>query len=267
MRVIHAKTNCLHDSNFDYSYTVPQNHIAVVIFRSPAEVLIDNFYVPVDENTAVIFHAGSTMSYRARDGKDFLHDFGHFVYGDNDFPIGYDTKSYMEGLPNLKPLKLLYPNEVSHILKMLIDEASTQLLHIGENICYLIFIFFNLLKREYSLQTDIINQGVHYFTLYEMRKDIFSNPNTNWNVEDMCNTVHLSAPYFQYLYKHYFGISPKNDVINARIDAAKKKLLYGSLPISIIAEECGYNNLEHFSRQFKDITGMSPIQYRKNNSV
>lgn len=267
MTVLHAKTNCMHDSDFDYTYTVPENRIGVIIFRSPSEVLIDGFYVPIEENTVVVFHSGSTMSYRTRDGKDFLHDFGHFKYVKHDIETGYDESEYLEEIPDKKPLKLLYPNELSHILKMIIDEAELKRLHSSDNIYHLIFIFFNLLKREYSLQTDILNQGIHYFPLYELRKRIFSKPEKSWTVEDMCDIVHLSVPYFQYLYKQYFGISPVNDVIRARIESAKKKLLYSNVTINTIAEECGYNNLEHFSRQFKEITGTTPGKYRKYNSI
>ena len=33
--------------------------------------------------------------------------------------------------------------------------------------------------------------------------------------------------------------------------------------VAHIAESCGYENVEHFNRQFKKITGFSPNQYRK----
>lgn len=263
MTVIHAKVNCKHNSRFAYSYTVPKNRIGVIIFRSPSELLIDDFYVPIEEGTVAIFHSGTQMNYRARDDKDFLHDFGHFQYGKEVFSYGYDEEEYLSDIPDNKPLKLLYPNELSHILKMIIDEASGQRHLVNENIGHLIYIFFNLLKREYSLQSDISSQGIHYFALYELRNSIFASPEQTWTVEKMCNSVHLSVPYFQYLYKQYFGISPVNDVIKARVDIAKKKLIYSNITINTIAEECGYNNLEHFTRQFKEITGMSPGKYRK----
>ena len=52
--------------------------------------------------------------------------------------------------------------------------------------------------------------------------------------------------------------------IRARIDAAKNALAFTDQPVARIAENLGYNNLTHFIRQFKALTGVSPSVYRKN---
>lgn len=262
MTVLHARVNMKKESDFSYTYTVPEGRASVIIFKSPAEVLIDDYYVPVRETTAVMYHSGSTMTYRAAEGRKFAHDFGHFQYRYHSFSCGYDEEAYLNDIPDSKPISLVNPNELSHILKMIVDEAAWQQPYVNENIGHLIFLFFNLLKREYSIQTNIINQGIHYYSLYELRSEIYAVPEKNWTVEQMCQSVHLSIPYFQHLYKQYFDVSPVNDLIKARIEQAKKKLIYSREKISFIAEECGYQSLEHFNRQFKDITGFTPSKYR-----
>ena len=80
----------------------------------------------------------------------------------------------------------------------------------------------------------------------------------------MAGRVGLSKSRFYTIYKNIYGNSPIDDLIRARIDSAKNALQFSSTSISEIAENLGYNNLTHFMRQFKGMTGMIPDQYRKS---
>lgn len=51
------------------------------------------------------------------------------------------------------------------------------------------------------------------------------------------------------------------------ITQACKQLLSDQLTISQICYEVGYNNISHFNRQFKLMTGMSAKAYRKKIST
>ncbi len=51
--------------------------------------------------------------------------------------------------------------------------------------------------------------------------------------------------------------------IRLKIEKAKEWVEYGNLSFSEIAYQLGYKNLQHLSRQFKEITGMSMSDYQK----
>ncbi|HET8865646.1 MAG TPA: helix-turn-helix domain-containing protein [Gracilimonas sp.] len=51
--------------------------------------------------------------------------------------------------------------------------------------------------------------------------------------------------------------------IRLKIEKAKELVEYGNLSFSEIAYQLGYKNLQHLSRQFKEITGMSMSAYQK----
>lgn len=51
--------------------------------------------------------------------------------------------------------------------------------------------------------------------------------------------------------------------IRLKIEKAKEQVEYGKLSFSEIAYSLGYKNLQHLSRQFKEITGMSMSEYQK----
>ena len=72
----------------------------------------------------------------------------------------------------------------------------------------------------------------------------------------------VSTSYFQHIYKETFGISPINDVIQARIAMAENLLLFSNKKESEIAALCGYNNVEHFVRQFCKHRYISPSRFR-----
>lgn len=98
------------------------------------------------------------------------------------------------------------------------------------------------------------------------RMQMLSHPEKKWTVEDLANSVSLSSSRFHVVYKSLFGVSPIRDLIEARIDRAKGLLLEEETDsLSQIAENLGYKNQYDFSRQFKQITGLSPSEFRKNN--
>lgn len=51
--------------------------------------------------------------------------------------------------------------------------------------------------------------------------------------------------------------------IRLKIEKAKELVEYGNLSFSEVAYQLGYKNLQHLSRQFKEITGMSMSDYQK----
>ena len=53
-----------------------------------------------------------------------------------------------------------------------------------------------------------------------------------------------------------------DDLIRARIDTAKNRLTDTDLPVQTVAAELGYRNVTHFCRQFKQLTGLPPTEFR-----
>src|SRR5690554_4983880 len=51
--------------------------------------------------------------------------------------------------------------------------------------------------------------------------------------------------------------------IRLKVEKAKEQVEYGNSSFSEIAYGLGYKNLQHLSRQFKEITGMSMSEYQK----
>ena len=66
---------------------------------------------------------------------------------------------------------------------------------------------------------------------------------------------------FYYYYKKFFYTSPKEELLQARIDRAKYLLTNRKLRINEVAEQSGFKNIYHFTRYFKKECGMTPSKY------
>jgi len=95
-----------------------------------------------------------------------------------------------------------------------------------------------------------------------LRGEVFLTLGHPWTVKEMAARVGLSQSRFYTVYRSMYGSSPMDDLIRGRIDSAKNALMFGTQPVSAIAESLGYNNVSHFIRQFHALTGTSPLRYR-----
>ena len=63
------------------------------------------------------------------------------------------------------------------------------------------------------------------------------------------------------------GMTPMGYALQVRLNYAGRLILNSEgLPLSTIANKCGFQNLSHFSNSFKQQFGMSPTQYRKGHN-
>ncbi len=72
----------------------------------------------------------------------------------------------------------------------------------------------------------------------------------------------LSVFHFSRLFKQVFGCSPCNYLLKVRIEQACQRLIITLLPIGEVALRCGFPDHTSFCRAFRQITGVTPHQYR-----
>lgn len=76
--------------------------------------------------------------------------------------------------------------------------------------------------------------------------------------------LNISSVYLSQLFKKELGTSPIKFIIHYRIDRAKVLLKETDDSISNIAVKVGFWEPKHFSKTFKRVTGISPMQYKKS---
>ena len=75
----------------------------------------------------------------------------------------------------------------------------------------------------------------------------------------LCN---VSEVYLRRLFNKAFSVSPSVYIRNVRINYAKELLKTGEYSVTSIAYLSGFNDTSYFSREFKKILGVSPIEYK-----
>lgn len=77
--------------------------------------------------------------------------------------------------------------------------------------------------------------------------------------------LHLSANYFGDLIKKETGNTALDYIQSKVIDEAKNKIFDAGKTINEIAGELGFKYQQHFTRLFKQKTGVTPVEYRNVN--
>lgn len=117
-----------------------------------------------------------------------------------------------------------------------------------------------------AVQAAAEHADPHYAELVRLREKIYANPQEKWTVEMLCSEVSMSRSYFQLVYREAFGTTCIADVINCKMNLARELLTSTSYTISHIAQLCGYDNEEHFMRQFKKNNGITPTVFRRTHA-
>lgn len=74
----------------------------------------------------------------------------------------------------------------------------------------------------------------------------------------------LSLDRVERLFQRIFRVTPREMLLQARLDAARGLLENApELSVAAIAMSCGYSDHSAFARQFKSTTSMTPSQYRQ----
>ena len=123
-------------------------------------------------------------------------------------------------------------------------------------------IFYNMLHNisfADEHKNDTLSPAIRFIEENYTLPDI-----TNETLAKKCN---ISEVYFRKLFLKNYGTTPKQYIIQARINKAMQLLTDGMMKINTISEICGFTNQYHFCRVFKEKTGLTPTEYMKENRV
>lgn len=83
-------------------------------------------------------------------------------------------------------------------------------------------------------------------------------------LDDLLAITHMSKSTFCRQFKRHTGRSFATFVKEVRVNHAQRLLADTDHPITQIAMDCGYHNLSHFNRQFREQCRITPRDYRRS---
>jgi AraC-like DNA-binding protein len=111
--------------------------------------------------------------------------------------------------------------------------------------------YVNLNKES---ETDRMNK-VYDHVMQNFRQKI--------TLEEVATLANMSLSSFSRYFKSRVNKSFSDFLTEIRIDYACKLLHEETINISQVGFESGFNTLSNFNKQFKEVTGQTPLQYRK----
>ncbi len=129
------------------------------------------------------------------------------------------------------------------------------------------------IKMDITLRQLLLNIGLMYWNISSntpsmrdkyvqmmksIRNEMVAHPEYDWSVPVMAKKINMCESSFRKLYVKYHNVSPKDDLINIRIQKAKQLMHLGELSVKEVANAVGYDNEYYFMRLFKRKTGFPP---------
>jgi len=153
-------------------------------------------------------------------------------------------------------------NQVSNIMLQLPYQGRMkrlmlfyEILHIiGTSESFTLLASEGYVKSKFETSNTRVN-NIHEFLMNNYREEI--------NLEEIAELVHLAPASVCRFFKSATGQTLFNYLNKIKVDYACNLLMNTDLNIVDISFDCGFNNLSHFNKQFKQITGKTPSQYRK----
>lgn len=119
-----------------------------------------------------------------------------------------------------------------------------------------------LLEMSEKVCTKNKKEGISNYTINRTLEFIRSHYKEGITLEETAQMLDITPEYLSTLFKREMGMNFSTFLKEFRISYAKRLLKGSNLKIYEIAEECGYNNSNYFTKVFKEVTGISPAEFR-----
>ena len=97
---------------------------------------------------------------------------------------------------------------------------------------------------------------------YEAKRYMDTHFHENISILSVCKHVNLDESYFGRGFKNVFGITPKQYIVNMKMETALACLKEGA-PVTDAGRYAGYENVPAFTSAFRKHFRVTPSEYKK----
>jgi len=151
-------------------------------------------------------------------------------------------------------------------LKLIGDQTDTEMLGrelISFKLAELLFaqaVRFYLSEKG---EDKLVFKGLTDKHISTVLQALHRNPAYNWKLEEMAKLAGLSRTNYVAHFLALMGVTPRQYLINWRMQMGREMLAYSGMPVVHIAEHCGYGSEAAFGRIFKRHFALAPATYRR----
>ncbi|MFA5939963.1 MAG: AraC family transcriptional regulator [Sinimarinibacterium sp.] len=102
----------------------------------------------------------------------------------------------------------------------------------------------------------------HFARIQGVLNHIRENLAQDLSVQRLANLARVSEVHFRRVFHDSLGAPPHRYILAARLEQARKLLTMTALPISQIAQDCGFSSQSHLTTSFKAAHAATPREFR-----
>ena len=116
--------------------------------------------------------------------------------------------------------------------------------------------FYLLLSTVEEVESGHRSKGDHYLQMcYDYMENVYGEDLT---VERLASHLNVSRSYLYRVFKAELGVSPQRAILEFRLEKAARLIEKGNISLTEIALSCGFCDLSHFSKAYKEKYGIRP---------
>ena len=240
-----------------YGPAVRNYYMLHFILKGQGHYYLNNKHYKLNENQCFLTEPGTVTLYKAEPTNPWTYT---WICFNGDYVPHLLKQS---NLNTDNPIINLSCNQtIYEIIKEMLSYHQLT----PANECYLqsklYLIFAKLHEALQSVYNKIELNNSFYVT--KAIEYIEKNTFTNLSVNDIARYLNISRSHLYALFKQELNTSPQQFLTNAKIANARELLRKTKIPIYSVALSCGYKNAFAFSRAFKQVTNISPREYRQH---
>ena len=165
------------------------------------------------------------------------------------------------------PINSYFPKEsglgkkVEEIRELFRDENESTRFEIKRRILNLLIVIADSVANM-PIEENSQKAPAHITEIQNAVNYINDNLAKQITLDDIAHAASMSRSYVSSYFKLVTGVSPYEYLLTARVEKAIRLLKKTDLPVTEIAQKCGFGSLSSFNKTFRKSNGVTPREYR-----
>lgn len=228
---------------------------------------VDNEVVTVHKGELILIPAGELHSTASSEMAEFERILIHYDPTLLPQPLRDEAVWFYGRRYRLFRLSLREQNDVQSLLERMLEECRLGRPYYESSVIALLTELMILLQRSSSTPQP----GEQKHPLHELVTDVATFIRTHYNealtIEETARHFFISPSYLSRVFYRFTGFHFREYIVHLRVKEAERLLGESNVKIQEIAPAIGFEHLSHFNKTFKRVTGLTPLQYRKESKA
>ncbi len=124
-------------------------------------------------------------------------------------------------------------------------------------------LMLHLLKKYTSVSAADFRGGLPAYKVRQVEEFVRENLDRDLSLAELAEAANLSQFHFARAFRRTTGITPREFLMQKRIELAKDLLAHSNLPIVEISNRAGFKNQSHFTNLFRKLNLLTPKVWRQ----